>query len=324
MESGIISESTTKSLSEPHTEIDHFKGIIGQDRAKSLLLKSAQSATSGRGKMPHVLLSGPPGTGKTVIALRLAGLLGLEMVQLDASVIRNGRDLAYRLTGMQEKGLLLFIDEIHALDSRTQETVYRLMDGEGISYIYKGGVIRIDIYPVVVGATTNPGKLSEPLRDRMGLDVKLEPYSDDEINKITYDYVCSRSDRLIFSSIVNEISIRSRGVPRLAKRLTDRWVEWANTDDESEQYDSLLNVCDLLGIDSEGLRQEDRDYLYALVDADGAPLGLRVLTSKLHADGPTIETVIEPYLTRLGMMEQTSRGRVVTEKGLMHLAKEGR
>ena len=305
----------------PHLA-SYLDKIIGQERAKKLIIKSAESSIQRSTKIPHMLFSGPPGTGKTVICLCLADMLGLEMVQLDASVIVNSRDLAFRLAGKPKDGVLIFIDEIHALNSKTQETVYRLMDGEGISYTYLRQVITIDFNPVVIGATTNPGRLSEPLRDRIGLDIKLEPYSEPEIIKIIEQYLLD-SKKIDMATLMSlAIAQRSKRVPRLAKRLADRWYEWVNTQmPVEEQLTTLYEVCDLLGIDHIGLREEDRDYLYVLMQADGEPMGLRVLEQKLHAGSNTIEQIIEPYLNRIEFISQTPRGRVITEKGLMHLAR---
>jgi Holliday junction DNA helicase RuvB len=304
-----------------------LEDFVGQVRVReqlSLLLRSALR----RGRPPdHVLLSGPPGLGKTTIAMIVAAELGAPLRITSGPAIERSGDLAAVLSTLQE-GEVVFIDEIHRLARPAEEMLYLAMEDFRVDVIVGKGpgatAIPLDIAPfTLVGATTRAGLLPAPLRDRFGFTAHLDFYEPNELCRIIH-----RSASLLGVEIRDdaavELSTRSRGTPRIANRLLRRVRDYAEIRaDGVVTLDIVMTALDLYEVDSHGLDRLDRGVLNALVRKfNGGPVGLSTLAVALGEESETVEVVAEPFLVRLGLLARTPRGRVATPAGWQHLGLE--
>lgn len=312
----IIKDENIRPLS-----IDDF---IGQDGLKENLKIFIQSAKNRKNAMDHCLLYGPPGLGKTTLANIIALELGVGFRATSAPMITKTGDLAAILTNMQPNDVL-FIDEIHRLSPSIEEVLYSAMEDFKLDLIIGEGPaarsVRIDIAPfTLIGATTRTGLLSTPLRERFGIPLAFEFYTDKDLADIV-----KRAGRILNISIsdsgAKEIAKRSRGTPRVANRLLKRVRDFAvvdnrNTIDEEEAKFSLQK----LAVDECGLDNLDRRYLSLVIENyAGGPVGIETLSALLSEESDTIEDVIEPYLLQIGFLQRTPRGRMITQKAYTHL-----
>ncbi len=304
--------------------IDDF---IGQDGLKENLKVFIQSAKSRKNAMDHCLLYGPPGLGKTTLANIIALELGVGFRATSAPMITKTGDLAAILTNMQPNDVL-FIDEIHRLSPSIEEVLYSAMEDFKLDLIIGEGPaarsVRIDIAPfTLIGATTRTGLLSTPLRERFGIPLAFEFYTEKNLADIV-----KRAGRILNISLsdsgASEIAKRSRGTPRVANRLLKRVRDFAvvdnrNTIDEEEAKISLQK----LAVDECGLDNLDRRYLSLVIENyAGGPVGIETLSALLSEESDTIEDVIEPYLLQIGFLQRTPRGRMITQKAYTHLGLE--
>ncbi len=312
---------------------------IGQKKVKenlSLFMKAAQ----GRGEsLDHVLLAGPPGLGKTTLAHIIAQEMRAQIHTVTGPNVEKKGDLAAILTNLQP-GDVLFIDEIHRLQKMIEEVLYGAMEDFKLDLIIGQGpaarTLRIDLPRfTLVGATTRTGLLSSPLRDRFGVQMRLDFYPVEELEPII-----ERSSRLlgikIDSSGANEIARRSRGTPRIANRLLKRVRDFAQVKlqeavQATGQCSGLSLGIDrktadealaLFEVDRRGLDLMDRKLLSILIDKfDGGPVGIETLSSAIGEERDTLEDVYEPYLIQEGFLQRTSRGRIATRVAFEHLGK---
>lgn len=298
--------------------------LVGQDRVREQLSLMLQAAVA-RGTSPdHVLLSGPPGLGKTTIAMIIAHHLHSPLRITSGPAIQHAGDLAAILSGINE-GDVLFIDEIHRMSRPAEELLYMAMEDFRVDVVVGKGpgatAIPLEIPPfTVVGATTRAGLLPGPLRDRFGFTAQLDFYDADDLDRIV-----QRSATLleldIDAAASREIGSRSRGTPRIANRLLRRVRDWAevrsggNVDLEVAQA-----ALDLYEVDSLGLDRLDRAVLEALCKTfGGGPVGLSTLAVAVSEESETVEEVAEPFLVRMGFLARSPRGRIATPAGWRHL-----
>ena len=298
--------------------------FIGHDALKQNLSVFV-SAARGRGEaMDHVLLYGPPGLGKTTLAHIVANELGTNFRATSAPMLTKQGDLAAILTALEPMDVL-FIDEIHRLPTAIEEVLYSAMEDFKLDIMLGEGPtaksVRIDLPPfTLVGATTRTGLLSNPLRDRFGIDLRLSFYSPSDLAKIIM-----RSANILGTQIdadgANMLAQSSRGTPRIANRLLKRARDFAMaTGKTSIDRDTIKTTLYQLHIDDKGLDEIDREYINAIVKHyAGGPVGIDNLAAALSEPSDTIEDVIEPYLMQLGFVQRTPRGRVVTESGYEHI-----
>ena len=298
--------------------------FIGHDSLKQNLSVFVSAARSRGEAMDHVLLYGPPGLGKTTLAHIIANELGTNFRATSAPMLTKQGDLAAILTALEPMDVL-FIDEIHRLPTAIEEVLYSAMEDFKLDIMLGEGPtaksVRIDLPPfTLVGATTRTGLLSNPLRDRFGIDLRLSFYPADDLAKIIV-----RSAKILGTQIdtdgANMLAKSSRGTPRIANRLLKRARDFAAALGK-KVIDSEIIKTTLyqLQIDDMGLDKIDREYINAIIkNYAGGPVGIDNLAATLSEPADTIEDVIEPYLMQLGFVQRTPRGRVITESGYKHV-----
>ena len=297
---------------------------IGQEKAKSNLAVFIEGAKRRGEPLDHVILHGPPGLGKTTLAAIIANEMGVNLRKTSGPAIEKPKDLAALLTNLNENDIL-FIDEIHRMNRAIEEILYPAMEDKQLDIIIGQGPSATSICLklknfTLVGATTRSGQLSSPLRDRFGIDLKLELYSTKDLTMII-----ERSAELLGIPTERdgaaEIASRSRGTPRIANRLLRRVRDFAevvgNGVITKEVADDALTR---LEIDADGLDAIDRRLLRSIItNYNGGPVGLETIAATINEEPVTIEDVYEPYLMQKGYLTRTPRGRCVTRLAYQHL-----
>lgn len=305
--------------------LDEF---IGQEQARANLKVFIQAARSRGDALDHVLFAGPPGLGKTTLAQIMSRELGVGFRATSGPVISKAGDLAALLTNLEERDVL-FIDEIHRLNPAVEEILYPAMEDFQLDLMIGEGPaarsVRIDLAKfTLVGATTRAGLLTNPLRDRFGIPIRLNFYSVDELQR-----VIERGARVLGAPMLpegaREIARRARGTPRIAGRLLRRVRDFSDVAGASaidaEVADKALRM---LEVDSEGLDALDHRYLECIVhNYDGGPVGIETLSAALSEPRDALEEIVEPYLLQQGFIGRTPRGRVLTLKAYRHLGLSG-
>ncbi|MCI5774665.1 MAG: Holliday junction branch migration DNA helicase RuvB [Erysipelotrichaceae bacterium] len=301
-----------------------LQDYIGQESLKDNLRVFIKAALNRQETLDHVLLYGPPGLGKTTLAMILANEMHGNIRTCSGPSIEKSGDLAAILSSLQA-GDVLFIDEIHRLPKVVEEVLYPAMEDFFIDIVVgKDSTtrsIRLDLPPfTLVGATTRAGDLSAPLRDRFGIVNKLNYYTNEELSSII-----SRSARVLDVKIeepaLMELAKRSRGTPRIANRLLRRVRDFAEVlNDGVISKEIAMIALDKLNVDALGLDEVDIRYLKGIIERyHGGPVGLEALASAISEEATTLEDVYEPYLIQIGFINRTPRGRIATPKAYEHL-----
>jgi Holliday junction DNA helicase RuvB len=317
------SEESTAELALRPKSLDEF---VGQHRVREQLSVLLTAAKSRGASADHILLSGPPGLGKTTLAMILAGEMGAPIRISSGPAITHAGDLAAILSSLVE-GEVLFLDEIHRLSRPAEELLYMAMEDFRVDVIVgKGpGATSIPLqlpHFTLVGATTRAGLLPSPLRDRFGFTAHLDYYESEELEK-----VLSRSAALLGLTIdgqaIAEIAGRSRGTPRIANRLLRRVRDFAQVSGSSNlTLAHALEALTIYEVDEKGLDRLDRAVLLALIDRfGGGPVGVSTLAIAVGEEVETVEAVAEPFLVRNGLLARTPRGRVATQAGYLHVGR---
>ena len=298
--------------------------FIGQEKARANLGVFIEAARARKEALDHVLFVGPPGLGKTTLAQIVARELGVNFRATSGPVIAKAGDLAALLTNLEARDVL-FIDEIHRLNPAVEEILYPAMEDFQLDLIIGEGPaarsVKIDLAPfTLVGATTRAGLLTNPLRDRFGIPVRLNFYSVEELEQIV-----NRGARVMGLSITadgaNEIARRARGTPRIAGRLLRRVRDFAHVDgDKAIDRKIADRALGELEVDAAGLDAMDRRYLTTIaVSYGGGPVGVDTMAAALSEPRDAIEDIIEPFLIQKGFIQRTPRGRLLTSHAFKHL-----
>jgi Holliday junction DNA helicase RuvB len=317
----------------PEDELDRslrprrLNDFVGQGAVKDQLAVSIAAAASRGEALDHVLLAGPPGLGKTSLAQIVAAELEVQFVQTAGPALERKGDVAAFLTALEPRAVF-FVDEIHRLPRALEETFYPAMEDGSLPITVGQGagarVVTLELPPfTLIGATTRAGLLTTPLRDRFGIQHRLEHYAPDELAQIV-----RRSGRLLEVQIdeggARAIAERSRGTPRVANRLLKRVRDFAQVrGDGVVTAAAAAAALDLLEVDHEGLDRLDREILRAICEKfAGGPVGLSTLAVAVGEEQDTIEDVYEPYLLQRGLIDRTPRGRAATRRAFEHLGLE--
>jgi Holliday junction DNA helicase RuvB len=325
--SGVRIQSTYEL---PEDELDRslrprrLEDFIGQDAVKDQLRVSIAAAASRGEALDHVLLAGPPGLGKTSLAQIVAAELDVPFVQTAGPALERKGDVAAFLTALEPRSVF-FVDEIHRLPRALDETFYPAMEDGCLPITVGQGagarVVTLDLPPfTLIGATTRTGLLTTPLRDRFGIQHRLEHYGPEHLAQIV-----RRSARLLEVSIEDDgalaVAARSRGTPRVANRLLKRVRDYAEVRHGGVVTGEIAaEALDLLEVDELGLDRLDREILRSICEKfSGGPVGLSTLAAAVGEEQDTIEDVYEPYLLQRGLLERTPRGRAATRRAFAHL-----
>ncbi len=304
-----------------------LEDFIGQETLKDQLSVAIAAAGSRREALDHVLLAGPPGLGKTSLAQIVAAELEVPFVQTAGPALERKGDVAAFLTALEPRSVF-FVDEIHRLPRALEETFYPAMEDRCLPITVGQGagarVVTIDLPPfTLIGATTRTGLLSTPLRDRFGIQHRLDHYQPAELAQIV-----RRSARLLGVEIESggalAVASRSRGTPRVANRLLRRVRDYAQVRGSGVvTAQAAAEALDLLEVDAVGLDRLDREILRTICEKfSGGPVGLSTLAAAIGEEQDTLEDVYEPYLIQLGLIERTARGRAATARAYAHLGLE--
>ena len=323
----VAEESQDERLAEQALRPGNLQEFVGQKRVVEQLSLLISAAKLGNRTPDHVLLAGPPGLGKTTLAMIVAQESGRPLKLTSGPAIQSSGDLAAILSSL-ETADVLFIDEIHRMSRSAEEMLYLAMEDFRVDVMVGKGPgaasISLEIAPfTLVGATTRSGMLPTPLRDRFGFTAFLEFYEPGELAQ-----VITRSARKLEIDLspesANLIAVRSRGTPRIANRLLRRVRDFASVNEHADIREAaVLSAMELFEIDPEGLDRVDIAILTLLATKFASkPVGLSTLAVAIGEEPDTIEAVIEPYLIRKGFLQRTPRGREITPHGLAHLGVE--
>jgi holliday junction DNA helicase RuvB len=320
----VTAERSEEDAADSSLRPQRLADFIGQQQARSNLSVFIEAAKTRKEALDHVLFVGPPGLGKTTLAQILARELGVNFRATSGPVIAKAGDLAALLTNLEERDVL-FIDEIHRLNPAVEEILYPAMEDFQLDLIIGEGPaarsVKIDLAKfTLVGATTRAGLLTNPLRDRFGIPVRLNFYSEAELEQIV-----NRGARVLGIGMTadgaNEIARRARGTPRIAGRLLRRvrdfaLVAGATSVDRAAADRALIQ----LEVDAAGLDAMDRRYLVNIAENyGGGPVGIETIAAALSEPRDAIEEIIEPFLIQKGFIQRTPRGRLLTSNAFRHL-----
>ena len=298
--------------------------FIGQSEARSNLSVFIESARRRNDAMDHTLFFGPPGLGKTTLAQIISRELGVNFRMSSGPVLAKAGDLAAILTNLEANDVL-FIDEIHRLNPVVEEILYPALEDFELDLVIGEGpaarTVRIELQPfTLVGATTRLGLLTTPLRDRFGIPIRLQFYSEEEL----YQIVKLNTEKLNIiadESGAREIARRARGTPRIAGRLLRRVVDFVLVEGTGVLNKKIADhALSRLGVDNLGLDGADRRYLKLIAEQySGGPVGIETLSAAISESRDALEEVIEPYLLQMGLIQRTPRGRMLAKNGWKHI-----
>src|SRR5690349_11010977 len=302
-----------------------IEDYIGQRQVKENLRVYMKAARARREALDHVLLTGPPGLGKTTLAHIIANEMGAQLKSTSGPAIEKTGDVAALLTNLQE-GDVLFIDEIHRLLPALEEKLYPAMEDFSLDLLIGQGPgarsIKLELPKfTLVGATTRQGLITAPLRGRFGINFHLDFYPHEDLETI-----CKRSSNILNVELddggAHEIARRSRGTPRIVNRLLRRVRDYAEVDyDGKITHEVASDALNRMEVDTYGLDEMDRKLLTTIIEKfEGGPVGVGTLSAAIHEEKDSIEEIIEPYLIQIGFLNRTPRGRMATQLAYQHFA----